>query len=316
MQVITTCPPIDNGVTTHLKTMDDTTTLTQYLPFHNWIDFCKEVEQMNDLKMIIFGGALGEEYQKAIYRLRRKLPKVKIGLLFCSPFGQADLCNEFPLLEEALKFNLDYLFTGDYDLAQLLNGTWLPQTMDLKPFDKYRLHSNNKNNEVGLFVSTVPQKNVANQIIACKDVEGLNLLVNGVADKYKFLLGKNFMDVGFVKSKQEFYEIISKCKIGLQVNFSESFNYMAAEFMAMGVPCLVSSCMPHFYENDSFLKSFLLVENFDSPLEIREKIQSIMNMNDKTYESLSRLCIKRVHKEMNTRVEIVNDTLTKLLNNT
>ena len=69
--------------------------------------------------------------------------------------------------------------------------------------------------------------------------------------------------------------------VNLHLSFSESWGQLAAESLALGVPCLVSATT-NLLDDDAWLKEKLTVNRIDAPVIIAEKLESVIKDKEET----------------------------------
>jgi len=109
---------------------------------------------------------------------------------------------------------------------------------------------------------------------------------------------------------ETYFNVIQQMKMGLQVTYAESFNYVVAEHFAMKRPCLISPVMGRWVDNN--LWKDIMIYNIDNPFEIADVIMNIKNMSDKKYNKLGNECFRFIKKEAKSR----NDNAIKILTTT
>jgi hypothetical protein len=296
--IITCCPSkVHNGVWRHLKELE------QFGTCHYDVDDNIPM----DVKVVIFGGAWNADYARINADCKNK--RIRTGLLFCSPFGQATLSNEIPCFNQAYELlrnrTIDYLFTGTKEMADLYKDEriiYLPQTLDYEAFLKKTDKINPEINKecVGLFCSKAVHKNIPNQLMSLKRTK-YHLFTNALdAFNVQFALHNNIRYTNFDwLDEDNYYSLLKSIPVHLQCSFSEAFDYVAAETLLLERPILVGPSI-------SWIKdSSLVVNNIDNPFEIKQAIERLMN----TWESKKAAYKNMAIKELDKRAEIAKDVL-------
>jgi glycosyltransferase involved in cell wall biosynthesis len=264
--IITTSPKGRfNGNWRHLKELELSTGLTKHIDTEELL-----AKSLDDIDFIIMGGGFCDSYdQLNDFALKKG---IKTSILHCSPFGQSAINNE----TRFLNFNksllesgsLSVVFTGDQAMADAMGPKWhwLPQTMDTAEISKIPLTQNK--DFVGMFNSSGLNKNPLNQMVAVKLAKKF-LVTNGFDSGSEFIHFANkislpYTNYGWLKL-EEYHRVLAQCQIGLQCSWSESFDYVAAEMSAMGIPVITG---PTIYWNHPSL----IVKNIDDPFEIALKL--------------------------------------------
>ncbi|RLG70649.1 MAG: hypothetical protein DRO11_05865, partial [Methanobacteriota archaeon] len=291
-KIVTMCPgKVHNGVWRHLKELE-CTGLTQH------IDLEENAGISDDVEWIIFGGCWTDKYD----RLAREYKKEgkKIALLHCSPLGQTDICRELTHLNNAISLidegRIDRLFVGEEKTALGLKAInkeikFLPQCLDAEKFDlKLSAISQEMGNKIsspksenrefdncrtlkdmqaGLFCSSAPNKNLLNQVVALRiaDVFVHTNAFDREMCRFANRIGLRYWKYGYMP-ESEYYRRILACDFGMQVSFSEAFDYVVAEFLLAGKPVIVS-------ETIDWLRHYPLCAKCDNIQDIVEKIFTV-----------------------------------------
>lgn len=297
--IITVCPSqVHNGVWRHLKELE------QFGTVH--YDVNDQIPM--DVDVIIFGGAWNTKYAEINREAKSK--KVRTGLLFCSPFGQASLSNEICHLALAYELMMDgiidYLFTGTKEMAEVYKNhkvMFLPQTINWKKFLKdYDKNTEIMKNTVGLFCSKAWHKNILNQLLSLKRTE-YQLMTNALDNettKQVILHNIRYTSFGWV-TEEEYYNLLKKIPIHLQCSFSEAFDYVVADTLLLDRPILVGPTIDWIKDLN------LIVKNIDSPFEIKN---AIAKLELKEYEKGYYRAI--VIEELDKRAKIAQEVLDRI----
>ncbi len=145
--------------------------------------------------------------------------------------------------------------------------------------------------KVSLFCTPGPRKNLANQILACSKIPGVELHLNGLSKKPEFAqllktLNIKYVDHGWM-DKSTYRNTIAAMDVGLQVTFAETFNYVVAEHMIYGVPIVVSSMIPIINKIDELKE--LVVENAQSPGDIAKAIETIYRSRNRLSSTVRKI---------------------------
>lgn len=164
---------------------------------------------------------------------------------FHSPLLQAELSGEGPALERLLDLraagHLHALACDDEGAARALGAVHLPNVLaPLAPVAPRRLDGVN----VTLLGEPRPRKNVVVQVAAFARVAepDWTLHLTGRADRYGSWLnrlGARWADHGRLPH-DEVLALIAGCDAGLAATLSESYGYLAAEHLQLGVPVVTS----------------------------------------------------------------------------
>ena len=301
--IITCCPSkVHNGVWRHLKELE------QFGTVHYEVDDRFDRFDLDNVKMIIFGGSWNNQYAEINKVAKSK--NVKTALLFCSPFGQAALSNEIPHLIKAYDLLLngfvDYLFTGTQEMADILNHPrvkFLPQTLDYKTFmEKHEGEVEKRDKAVGLFCSKAWHKNIVNQMIGLRKTD-YHLFTNAF-DKDTTTIALTH-DVRYTSfewlNDKEYYNLLKMIPVHLQCSYSEAFDYVVAETLLLGNPVIVGPTI------DWVKLPELKVSNIDNPFEIKTAIDNLFASPVEGKD-----LIKMVKLELDRRAKIAKQVLDQI----
>jgi hypothetical protein len=165
----------------------------------------------------------------------------RVALRFHSPLLQAELSEEGPALERLLELRADgrvrALAFDDAEAARALGGIHLPNVLaPARPVVPRALEGVN----VSLLGEPRPRKNVVVQAAAFASVAGPDwtLHLTGRSGRYAGWLdqlGVRWVDHGRLPH-DELLALIAGCDAGLAATLSESYGYLAAEHLQLGVP--------------------------------------------------------------------------------
>lgn len=159
------------------------------------------------------------------------------------------------------------------------------------------------NIHIGVFGNNQFRKNLINQVVAGSLINASN--VHLVTDEFNSFLPSccqlTIHSPGVAHST--FLELLGSMHINLHLSYSESWGQLTTESLSMGVPCLVAYHSDVFDYNEE-LKQLFVVEDYDNPWAIKEKIEKILTLGD-----LSKLCKQYVAKLNMLSEESVNNFL-------
>jgi glycosyltransferase involved in cell wall biosynthesis len=247
----------------------------------------------------------------------------KTSFLFCSPILQCEFSNELNLLngkiQEVNKGILDYLFLLHKPDADALSSIWGDKIKWLPPLFNKKLPEPQFENRRGICCGGINRgnKNFYNQALAVttskyKD-EGLYTFGNKPElfrlSKSLFKQDWNWVDW---KPNEEYYNILRRMKLGLQVSLSESFCYFVLELALLKIPSIVSKTIG-WYADDFDLNDNYVVENPNDPIEIRDKINNILDHPD-TYSAICERSYFVAQKILKDNLENTKKILGDLIN--
>ena len=168
---------------------------------------------------------------------------------FHSPLLQAELSEEGPAIERLLDLRADgrlhALAFDDQEAARALGGVHLPNVLADPPDVRPRALDGVN---VTLLGESRPRKNVVVQAAAFAQVAGADwtLHLTGRSDRYAGWLERlgvsSRVDHGRLPH-DELLALIAGCDAGLAATLSESYGYLAAEHLQLGVPVVTSAAV-------------------------------------------------------------------------
>ena len=225
-------------------------------------------------------GAWRRDYPAYIRKHRR--PDVTFALSWHSSWNQVEQGREWPYLAKTLDLlragHIARLFVSCKETAAVVGKMvagveWLPDTLDTALAERI-VPVRRPGRHVDLFCSGTPRKNLFAQVAALADADAI-LHVNAMNEKAVAPVAKA---LGVKTAKHslprpaDYLQAIAGMTVGLQVSLAESFNYVAAEHMLLGVPVLVSRhvpCRPADHQ--------LTVDDEHSPAAIRAKLLPVLD---------------------------------------
>lgn len=275
--IITTCPQVWEGTGAYwvLKNLEFVANI-QHIPW--------EQLQVKDAELIITCG-IGE-----VDLLRLKKQKKKIGVLFCSPLAQAHVVPTSPNgdLDSLLRYknmlesgDIDYIFLVSQRLASLFDNEkiiYLPPSLHWEGFPK-TLEKDRKG--IGYFGTMDRHKNLATMFGAVKHSKIEEpFILTGPEKGSMCSFFSNLFDMKNIVlhqrlPRQALLDVMSKVKLGIQVSFSEAFNYTTWELAMLEIPSIVGPSIWWYCGENGYLKENCMVKCLDDPIEIGEMIKRI-----------------------------------------
>lgn len=150
---------------------------------------------------------------------------------------------------------------------------------------------------IGVFGTENFNKNLHNQVAGAATLNNCRVFVTQ-PQLYTYL--NNAAITGVPHSTHaKFLGYLASMDVNLHLSFSESWGQIAAESMALGVPCLVSP-NTNLLDNDEALKEALTVQKIDSPKHIATMLERALAERS----SLSATCKKYV-QALNTEADVL-----------
>ena len=226
-------------------------------------------------------GAWRREYPAYIRKHRRA--DVTFALSWHSSWSQIEQTREWSYLEKALGLLraglVSRLFVSCEETAAVIgkmakgNVTWLPDAVDTR-LARRVVSDRRPGRHVDLFCSSVPRKNLYPQVAALSDTNAVlhvNDMNRRAVEPVARALGVKTAR-HTLPGRVDYLRLIAGMTAGLQVSLAESFNYVAAEHMLLGVPVLTSRHVPCRLPDGR-----LVVEDEHSPAAIRAKLLPLLD---------------------------------------
>ncbi len=172
-----------------------------------------------------------------------------------------------------LKHGIAEFISKRYDIPsmELLNKTTLAGR-------EIPANGNQKKIHIGVFGNHSFNKNVFNQAMAgllIKDAVIHVLNYSNIFDNFD----ERIIVHPFFSDREKFFELMGRMSVNMHLSFSEAYPQLVVESMALGVPCL-STRNNGIFEYDDFLEERLIVQQYDNPVAIAEKIESVLKERD------------------------------------
>lgn len=274
--IITTCPQAwqDTGAYWALKHLE-VTGKTKHIPWE---------QLQNQEGDLIISCGIGEI---DLLRLRKK--GRKIGVLFCSPLAQAHVVPSSLNgdLDALLRYknmlksgDIDYIFLLSERLTYLFKNEkiiYLPPALEWENFPITKIE---ERKSIGYFGTADKHKNLATMFGAVK-YSGVEdpFIITGQEKTQMRSFFSNLFDMNNIVlysrlQRLQLLDVMSKIKLGIQIGFSESFNYATWELAMLGIPSIVGPSI-NWYIEDSYLREYCMVRTLDDPIEIGGMIRRI-----------------------------------------
>jgi len=262
-----------------------------------------ELIYISDLKKVkeddtaIFG-AWDNRYSMAI---RRGCKAKKKYLHWASPLLQTELAGGeigyigtiMQLLKQEVLDGIWVIDKGVYDTYNDLgNIFYAPAPFNPAKISDYRKGVEERDGVSFFSIFHNKQKNVLTQLSGAKQAQKespFTLYVNGLTPEqtaFVKTIGLTYCDLHFMP-KEDYFEWVSLSKMGMQVSVSEAFDYIAAEFMGLSVPVLMSHVVAR---NMGVIDEKLIINDISSVDEIEQGILNVLYADDDEYMLMCRSC--------------------------
>lgn len=258
---------------------------TRHFPLRNNIP-----REVFEYDYVIVGG-WHESYENIIKRHK------KTSILFCSSLGQVEQSGETKIMDTVVKLaekqEIEMLLVGSKDLYLVLktllkNVTYFPYPVFDKEIKQWQ-YRKKYSNTIGFFVPFHPRKNILNQVYASmlvsrfSEVKDVALMTN--LPGLKTTKNLKIENTGWMNRKA-YLNTIRRVKVGLHVTHTESFGQQPLEYMLSGTPVILSACVGFNLEIPEDIAD-LIVWNPDSVIEISQKINDVLSLDEDSYKLLS-----------------------------
>lgn len=316
--IITTCPQVWEGTGAYwvLKNLESVAK-TKHVPY-------EQLQEVKDVDLIITCG-IGEVDLLRMAASFLKGQKVKLGVLFCSPLAQAHVVptSSNGDLDSLLRYknmledrNIDYIFLTSQKLADLFDNKkmiYLPPSLY---WEDVPIVSKENRKGIGYFGTMDRHKNLATMfgVVKHSKIEEPFILTGpekaSMCSFFSYLFDMKNIVLHQRLPRQALLDVMSKVKLGIQIGFSESFNYTTWELAMMEVPSIVGPSID-WYIKDNYLRKYCMVENLDDPIEIGEMLRRIyFNLN--LYLDLCKVSKEIAILTMEKNNQRIQDVLEKL----
>ena len=263
--------------------------------------YLSDLQKVEEEDSVVFG-AWNPQYAMAI---RRNCKAKKKYLHWASPLLQAELAGVeigylnmiMTLLKQEVLDGIWVLDKGVYDAYKDIgNVFYAPAPFNPDQFGGYRKGVGERA-EVSFFsIFHNRQKNPYVQLAAVKAAQRetpFTLYVNGLTPEqtsFANMIGLKRCELHHLP-KGDYFEWASLSKLGMQVSVSEAFDYVAAEFLNLEVPVLMS---PVVARNMGIADERLIINDISSVGEIEEGILNILGADEKGYKTMCDICRKSI----------------------
>lgn len=283
--------------------------------------YLSDLQKVNEEDTVVFGAWDGR-YAMAI---RRNCKAKKKYLHWASPLLQTELAGVeigylgtiLNLLEQEVLDGIWVIDKGIYDTYKDLgNVFYAPAPFNADALSDYRKGVDEREDVSFFSIFHNKQKNVLTQLSAVKQAQAerpFTLYVNGLTPEqtaFVNMIRLKYCDLHFLPQK-DYFEWISLAKLGLQISASEAFDYVAAEFLGLSVPVLMSNVVARNMGMESNTR--LIVNDISSVEEIKEGILDILSADEDEYMFMCRSCCTAIeHTAVRNNRMIVDMFSTKI----
>ena len=275
--------------------------------------YLSDLHRITKADTAIFG-AWSPSYATAIRRCKAK----KKIISWASPLLQTELAgveSEYlntilQLLDKGIIQGLWLIDEGNYKVFKdREGGFYTPTPFSVERLKGYRMKEKDKEG-VNLFTIFHPRKNVMVQLAGAKlaqEEHAFMLFTNGMPPMYQQFansIGLNFYDWGFLP-QTDYFSWLASSRLLLQATLSESFCYVAAEALGLGVPVLMS---PVVAKNMGVDEEKLIVKGISSVEEINSLISHVLALDGKSYRKLCENCIRAIKQTSERNNKSVKQT--------
>lgn len=288
MNIVSICYGGFPGVNTALQNLSRTVRLSRHFTIsskeHNSpeIKFFADYLRATQPGLVILG-AWTPAYQILLDALH---PDTLAAVDWSSSSGQVDIAGEVASLGMLLEHpRIHYKFFAHAAFASALCGRpdcfELPHTFPIS--GRLPAHQTNSVPIISLFCSPneYRRKNILNSLLAVgMQIRPYILHLNGLSENadYRKLLEQfqiRYHDWGWMTTAQ-YRRVLRRVDVGLQLSFAESFDYVAADHIQLGIPVLVSRMVPALHHMPARVRARLVLDNPDDPVEIAAQLEYLL----------------------------------------
>ena len=266
---------------------------------------------MNDVPQILLLGGYDGFFHSAINRLRGRS---KIIVVWCSNILQSELTNEIDqlnkmidMLKNSIIDGIAFVEDGSYKSMKRtfpnLNFLYFP-TVPVPRTKPFKIELDPSKFHVDIFCTPDGRKNIYNQLLAYANLAQVH--VNYDKSTYVNIISKfdNVKNYGRmpIELLDQYSASVDLCS---QISANESFNYVAADHMFLGVPVIASKFVPAVAETKSqLIHKYLIVQDFTSVEEIYSKVKYIKD-NPSLKQELNKIVKDEINIIAHERAEIL-----------
>ena len=179
-------------------------------------------------------------------------------------------------------------------------------TTNIKPENK----KNKKEIRIGLYAAKCDdwRKNMFSQMAAVSLIDNavLDMVpLNDTAKEFAKTIGLKIDGIEKSISRDELLKRMSNNNINLYVTYSECAPMLPLESFEMNVPCITGN--NHHYFTNTELEKYLVVNDEESPIEIKNKIEKCIENEDtikKLYKSFKNDNLKKAKESVDKYIEL------------
>ena len=179
-------------------------------------------------------------------------------------------------------------------------------TTDVKPENK----KNKKEIRIGLYAAKCDdwRKNMFSQMAAVSLIDNaiLDMVpLNDTAKEFAKTIGLKIDGIEKSISRDELLKRMSNNNINLYVTYSECAPMLPLESFEMNVPCITGN--NHHYFTNTELEKYLVVNDEESPIEIKNKIEKCIENEDaikKLYKTFKNDNLKKAKESVDKYIEL------------
>jgi glycosyltransferase involved in cell wall biosynthesis len=142
---------------------------------------------------------------------------------------------------------------------------------------------------IGVLAHDTFRKNIHNQVAAALMIEGATVHVAGRPEVDYWDCTHRLVHHPATMPHRDYVSLLGRMDVNLHLSFSESWGQVAAESLAMGVPCIIAN-HSDVYDYDPTLRRRLVSENFDNPYELSNDVARVIEER----EALADRCTRYV----------------------
>jgi glycosyltransferase involved in cell wall biosynthesis len=163
--------------------------------------------------------------------------------------------------------------------ASYLPLTFTPPTVDMQP-PADGIH-------LGLFGTGHPWKNMETQALAAHVLHRRHGNVTlHVQNDFAIRDVRRYFDIPVLQHREitddaDYHRVVGSMHVNLIMSLSETYSYLGAESLALGVPILTTAVTPILDTSWGALRDHCILHKFDDPVEIANRIELILRQRDR-----------------------------------
>lgn len=235
------------------------------------VELIDRLDNIHNHDRIIINGYINE------YREIRCKEKY---IVWHSPVAQSELDGELEYLNEIKDYDWKAFIVINAKQCEVFSlivdapVIYIPNFVSNIPTRKVSEKRNEEKKKVAILSNTHARKNIVTSVGAAAKL-GAEVYMHKPKSEAKRAIIEKMAEVKYVDylGKKEYYDLIECMDVSIQTTFSEGYNYVAAESLMLGTPCITGYCAP---ATEIGLDDYLRVVEPTNPEEIYDQMVRII----------------------------------------